>query len=509
MEAPLTDTYVVQMRDIVKTFPGVRALDRVDFRLRPAEVHGLVGKNGAGKSTLMNILAGIYRPDQGEIWVGGERIDTMTTGRARQMGIAFVHQRSQLIPALSIAENIFCGSLPTGPTGFVNWSDLYREAEKELRQLGLEIDAKRKVEGLTVAERQMIEIAKALFAAASVIILDEATAPLPKHEVEMLFSFVRRQREQGVSFIYISHYLEEVFELCDAVTVLRDGQLVGDYRASDVDQAELIRLISGAKVERFSREKRTPDGKPLLEIEGLTRAGAYRDISLTLKAGEIIGLTGLQGCGKAMLARGLFGLEPMGEGTVLLEGEPFHADMPDQALDKGVAYLPRDRHRLGIIGIRSVSENITLPILERLVNALGLLKLSKERAFVRRFVDALGIVTPALRQPVEFLSGGNQQKVVFAKLAGTEPRVLLLDEPTQGIDVEAKVEIMRIMDELSRQGVAVAFISEEIRELLDVCDRILVLYAGEIIAEFVPGEPDATPEQILLAVEGGLARHEC
>jgi ABC-type sugar transport system ATPase subunit len=266
---------------------------------------------------------------------------------------------------------------------------------------------------------------------------------------------------------------------------------------------ELIRLISGTKVERFRRERIELDGQPVLEIKGLTRPGAYHDVNLAFKAGEIVGLTGLEGCGKAMLARGLYGLEPLGEGEVLLEGEAYAADMPDQALKKGVAYLPRDRHRLGIVGIRSVLENITLPVLERLINALGLLKTRAERSHAQRFVDTLGIMTPGLQQPVEFLSGGNQQKVVFAKLAGTEPKVLLLDEPTQGVDVQAKTEIMRIIDEMSRQGVAVAFISEEIRELLDVCDRILVMYDGQVTTEFKVGEADATVERILQAVEGG------
>ena len=502
------ESYLVEMRDIVKVFPGVRALDHVSFRLRPDEIHALVGKNGAGKSTLMNILSGIHQPDQGEIWIGGEHIETMTTARARQVGITFVHQRSQLIPGLSIAENIFSGSMPVGRGGFVDWKGLYREAEDRLRRLGLEIDVKRKVAGLSVAEQQIIEIAKALFAEARVIVLDEPTAPLPRSDVELLFSFVRRQRDQGAAFIYISHYLEEVFELCDYVTVLRDGQLVGNHRVSELDQAELIRLISGTKVERFRRERRDLDGKSVLEIEGLTRAGAYTNLNLTLKTGEVVGLTGLEGCGKAMLARGLFGLEPLGEGKVLLEGKPYHAMMPEEALEQGVAYLPRDRHRLGLIGIRSVLENITLPILKRLVNALGLLKTNQEREHAQRFADTLGIVTPSLRQPVEFLSGGNQQKVVFAKLAGTEPKVLLLDEPTQGIDVQAKVEIMKIADRMSRQGVAVVFISEEIRELLDVCDRILVMYAGQLVSEFVTDEPTTTVERIMHAIEGSLMHDE-
>ncbi len=498
-----TDTYVVELRDIVKTFPGVRALDHVDFRLTPGEIHSLVGKNGAGKSTLMNILTGIYQADEGEIRVGGEPIEAMTTGLAKQVGIAYVHQHSQLIPGLSVAENLFCGSLPTGSAGFVDWSELYREAHAQLDRVGLEIDPRRKAEGLSVAEQQMIEIAKAMFAQARVIILDEATAPLPKNEVDMLFSFVRRQRDRGVAFIYISHYLEEVFELCNTVTVLRDGQLVGDYQVSELDMRGLIRLISGATVERFKRERLELDGRPILEINGLSRAGAYQDVNLGFNAGEIVGLTGLEGCGKAMLARGLFGLEPLGEGEVLLEGEPYLAEMPDQAFDRGVAYLPRDRQRLGIVGIRSVIENMTLPILDRLVNMFGVLRVRAERAHAEQYVDTLGIITPGLQQPVQLLSGGNQQKVVFAKLAGTEPKLLLLDEPTQGVDVQAKTEIMRIVDQMSRQGVAVAFISEEIRELLDVCDRIVVMYEGAVTAEFQVGDSDATVQNILQAVEGG------
>lgn len=503
-----TNAYVVQMCNIVKTFPGVRALDHVDFSSQPGEVHGLVGKNGAGKSTLMNILTGIYQPDQGEIWVGGEHIHPMRTQRAKQVGIAYVHQRSQSIPALSIAENIFCGSLPTNAAGFVDWTKLYQEAEERLQRLGLDIDVKRKVEGLTVAEKQIIEIATALFAGGRVIILDEATAPLPKDEVDLLFRFVRRQREQGVAFIYISHHIEEVFELCDVVTVLRDGQLVGTYPVSALDQPELIRLISGSKVERFKRERGALGGQPLLEIQGLTRPPDYTKINFTVKEGEIVGLTGLEGSGKTALARSLFGLEPLGEGTVLLEGKPYHAETPGEALQQGVAYLPRDRHQLGIIGVRSVRENITLPILRRLVNALGLLKMEEERRHVNRFIGVLGIITPSIHQAVEFLSGGNQQKVVFAKLVSTKPKVLLLDEPTQGIDVQAKVEIMGIMDQLSRQGVAVIFISEEIRELLDVCDRIVVMYRGEVVAELAPDDPNTSPERILLAIEGSLTHDE-
>jgi ABC-type sugar transport system ATPase subunit len=508
MDAADHNQCIVEMRGIVKTFPGVRALDHVDFSFSAGNIHGLVGKNGAGKSTLMNILTGIYQPDEGEIRVGGEIIPDMTTHRARQVGIAYVHQRSQLIPWLSIAENIFCGNLPVDRRGFVDWRLLYSEADVRLRRLGLDIDVKRRADGLSVAERQSVEIAKALFAQARVIILDEATAALPKDDIDMLFGFVRRQSDEGVGFIYISHHLEEVFEICDSVTVLRDGQLVGTYPVAKLDQVELVRLISGVKVGRFERARHARAAEPVLEIEGLTRAGAYHNLSLTLRKGEVVGLTGLEGCGKAELARGLFGLEPRGEGHVRLEGKPYHAAHPGEALRQGVAYLPRDRHGLGIVGIRSVRENITLPILRQLVNALGLIRMGEEHRRVTHYVDALGIKTPSLSQPVEFLSGGNQQKVVFAKLASTNPRVLLLDEPTQGVDVQAKVEIMRIVDQMSEQGVAVVYVSEEIRELLDVCDRIVVIYGGQVVAEFDPADPGTTPEQVLLAVEGGLANHE-
>jgi ABC-type sugar transport system ATPase subunit len=501
-------TYIAEMRDVVKVFPGVRALDHVDFRLRPGEIHGLVGKNGAGKSTLMNVFTGIYPLDGGEIWVQGDRIENMTTGKAKNAGVAYVHQHSQLIPPLTIAENIFCGSLPTGRLGLVDWRRLNREAKERLQRVGLEIDVQRKVEGLTVAERQMMEIAKALFADAQVIILDEATAPLPKDEVEMLFNFVRRQRDRGASFIYISHYIEEVFELCDIVTVLRDGKLVGTYPTSELTQPELVRLISGVQVERFQREKRKQGEVPALEVEDLTLSGSYYDINLTVQEGEVVGLTGLEGCGKAMLARGLFGLLPMGDGQVRVAGRPYKTRSPGEAFAQGLAYLPRDRHSFGIVGLRSVKENITLPILRRLLNSLRLIDLERERVRVEDYVDKLKIATPTIRQPVEFLSGGNQQKVVFAKLASTEPKVLLLDEPTQGVDVQAKVEIMKIVDELSQQGVGVVFVSEEIREMMDVCDRIIAMYAGRIVTEFDTRDPELTVDKILLAVEGSLSEDE-
>ncbi len=497
-----TKPYIVQMRKITKVFPGVRALAQVDFNLCPGELRGLVGKNGAGKSTLMNVLTGVYPSDAGEIIVQGKSFARMTTTMSRQLGIACVHQHSQLVPPLSIAENVFCGNLPTTRLGLVDWAMVNRATDERLKRLGLEIDVKRKVEGLSVAERQIIEIAKALFADARVIILDEATAPLPKNEVEMLFNFVRRQRERGVAFIYISHYLEEIFELCDNVTVMKDGQNIGDFKVGELTQPDLVRLISGTEVERFKHAARTLNGNVMLNIQDLTRAGSYSGLNIAIRRGEIIGLTGLEGCGKDSLARGLFGLESMGEGNVLLEGKPFRASDPRAALNHGVAYLPRDRHGFGIVGLRSIRENITLPIISHLANRLGFIATTKEVDLVSQLIRKLNVKTTSMNQAVQFLSGGNQQKVVFAKLASVDPKVLLLDEPTQGVDVQAKTEILKIVDQLSQEGVAVVVISEEIRELLDTCDRILVMFKGQVVAEFQTGDPATTVERILNAVEG-------
>ena len=494
---------VVEMTDIIKTFPGVRALKGVSFEVQQGEIHALVGKNGAGKSTLMNILTGLYPPDSGTIVVRGEVIEHMTTSRSQEAGIAIVAQHARFVPGLSVAENLFMGQMPTREAGFVDWRGLRRDATERLERFGLEIDVKKRMEDMTVAERQMIEISRALFADASVIILDEPTAPLPKHEVELLFDFVRRQREAGASFIYISHYLEEVFEIADRVTVLRNGAEVGTVPISELSQPDLIRMISGTTVERFEREARESVGAPVLEIRDLTRKRAYKDVDLTLHAGEVVGLTGLEGSGPGQLARGLYALEPMGDGEVILDGKPYHPDAPSHALEQGLAYLPRDRHGLGIVAIRSVRDNISMSVIGRLTRWLGMIDSGKERTLVNGFVEKLGIVTPSVRTFVESLSGGNQQKVVVAKLAATEPRVLLLDEPTQGVDVQAKVEILRIVDQLTEQGVAVAIVSDELSELIDTCDRIVVFYRGEIAREFHKGKDEMTPATILAAIEGG------
>ena len=494
-------TPVVEMRNIVKVFPGVRALDDVSFTVKPGEIHALVGKNGAGKSTLMHVLTGLYTPDSGTICIRGEVLENLNTARAKQAGIALVAQHVKYIPGLSIAENVYSGMLPMTALGFVDWKKMKRDATEKLARFGLDIDVTRLMENTTVAERQMIEIARALFADASVVILDEPTAPLPKHDVAKLFEFVRRQRERGASFIYISHYLEEIFEVADHVTVMRNGVVTGSSPVRDITQPELIRLISGANVERYKRSA-AKTGKPVLEMKNLSRPRAYASVDLTLHAGEVVGFTGLEGSGPGELARGLFGLEPLGSGDVSLEGKPYRAASPIDALAQGLAYLPRDRHGLGIVGIRSVRDNISLSVLGRLQRLVGLIDGGRERKLAQDYIDVLGIKTPTMNTAVENLSGGNQQKVVVAKLAATEPRVLVLDEPTQGVDVQAKVDLLRIVDQLSQRGVAIAVVSDELNELMDICDRIVVFYRGRIIREFRKDRDTITAARLLAAIEG-------
>jgi ABC-type sugar transport system ATPase subunit len=492
---------VVEMVDIVKVFPGVRALDSVSFSVQQGEIHALLGKNGAGKSTLMHVLTGLYTPDSGTIRIRGEIHENLNTAKAKQAGIALVAQHAKFVPGLSIAENVYSGMLPLRWGGFVDWKKMYRDAQEKLGQFDIDIDVSRLMEDTTVAERQMIEIARALFADASVIILDEPTAPLPKHDVAKLFEFVRRQRARGASFIYISHYLEEIFEVADHVTVMRNGVVAGVSPVKDITQPELIRLISGANVERYKRES-GKIGNPVLSINGLNRPGAYTDVQLTLNAGEVVGLTGLEGSGPGELARGLFGLEPLGSGSLMLNDAPYIDGSPISSLKQGLAYLPRDRHGLGIVAIRSVRDNVSLSVLDRLEQSLGLIDSAKEKKLVSDFIDVLGIKTPSMETAVENLSGGNQQKVVVAKLAATEPKVLILDEPTQGVDVQAKVELLRIVDQLSQRGVAVAVVSDELSELMDICDRIVVFYRGRIIREFRKNREPITTALLLAAIEG-------
>lgn len=507
---------VLKMEGMCQAFPGVQALKDVDMEVYEGEVLGLVGKNGAGKSTLVRILMGLQVPDAGRITIDGKSYERMASSAALRAGVAYVPQIVNMMDSLSVAENILAGDMPVNRFGFVDWKEVYREAENRLEKLGLHLDVRKPAEGLKVAEKTMLAIAKALFGNTRLIILDECTAPLPYCDIELLFNFIKSLEGRGVAFIYISHHLEEVFEICHRVTVLRDGFMAGTCRVADLDMDKMARLIAGEDVKEYqraassSRDKPVlktepmPKTGPVLKIEGLTRRGSYEDINLTLQEGEVVGLSGLQGCGAEDLAAGLFGMERRGVGTVTINGKPFTARSPQEAFRQGLALLPQDRSKYGMVGIRPVRENVTYPILDRIGNFLGLIRLGEEKNLVDRYIDSLGIKTPGREEIVKQLSGGNQQKVVFAKLAAAGPAVLILHEPTAGVDIRAKQDIFRIVDDLASRGSAILVISSEAREQVGLCDRVIVMYRGRMVKEFRKGDPDLTPENIVHAIEGNL-----
>lgn len=494
-------TFVLQMKSIYKTFPGVQALKGVDLNLSKGEIHGLVGKNGAGKSTLVAILMGIQSPDSGEIIIDGNLEKSMTPSEAIKAGIAYVPQRVELLDSLTITENILAGQMPKTKLGFIHWRGAFKEAQDRLKKLGLDLNVRSHVEGISMAEKTMLVIAKAIFSNAKLIILDEPTASLPRKDIERLFSFIESLKEKDVTFIYISHHIEEVFEICDRVTVLRDGMLIDNCDVRDITISDLISKIAGEDVKEYERES-TSEESPVFQIKDLTRRGFYENVNIEVKKGEIVGISGLQGCGVETLGKSLFSLTKWGNGVVMINDKPFNPKNPQDAFSKGLAYLPQDRYQLGLVGTRTVKENITYPILRRFLRLVGLINKSKESDLVTDYINRLGIVTPGHDQTALLLSGGNQQKVVFAKLASTKPSVLILHEPTQGIDVRAKQDIYRIVDELAKIGVAIIIISIEIHELIGVCDRILVMYEGRITDEFQKGDSRTTPEHILKAIEG-------
>ncbi len=497
-----SDEILLGMRGISKSYPGVQALEEADFSVRRGEIHGLVGKNGAGKSTLMGVLMGIRDADSGSVAMDGRELVDASPQTMLDAGISYVPQHINLLNTLTVAENILVGNLPKNRFGLVDWKASYADSQERLSRLGLTLDVRQLVEGLSVAERTMLAIAKALFNNARLIILDEPTAALSRVDIDLLFSFVRAQQEQGVAFIYISHHLEEVFEICDRVTVMRDGRIVGTREINEIDVPDLIHMMVGGGVKEYERES-SAGAEVVFEVKDLSRRGAYEHVDFALRGGEVVGVSGLQGSGVDELAQGLFGLERMGAGEVFVDGAAYRPDSPKGAFDAGVAYLPQDRHRYGLVQLRSVRENVTYSVLDRLVGRLGVLLRKDEQALTEEYIDKLGIVTPGPEQQTLLLSGGNQQKVVFAKLAATQPTVLILHEPTQGVDVQAKVDIFNIINDLSAQGVATMIISSEVRELIGLCDRILVMYEGSITQEFSRAAADMKPEDILLAIEGG------
>ena len=489
---------VLAMQAISKRFGATRALDGVSLDLRPGEVHALVGENGAGKSTLIKVMTGVYQPDEGTVVVDGEPVSLHCAADAQARGIAAIFQEPLIFPDLSVAENIYIGHRDQGRV--VHWKRMCADAAEILARLDVHIDPRLPAAGLPVAAQQAIEIAKAISLDVRVLIMDEPTAALSAHEVERLFRQVRRLREEGVAVLFISHRLDEVFELADRISVFRDGRHVATHDTGDVTRAELISAMVGRQVSDFYARHDHRAGDVVLRVRDLGRTGAFSGISFDVRAGEVLGLAGLVGAGRTDVALALFGVAPAEAGTVELDGERVDIRTPRHALDHGVAYLSEDRRHVGLSLPQSVTANITLPSLARYASRLGLVDRRDERRAAEGFQERLRIRTPGLNQAVGLLSGGNQQKTMLAKWLNTEPRVLILDEPTRGIDVGAKAEVHGIVDELARAGLAIVLISSDLPEVLAVSDRVLVMREGAQTGLF--DRADATQERVMTAAVG-------
>ncbi len=487
------------MRNISKTFPGVRALQDVSLEVQTGEVHALVGENGAGKSTLMRILGGVHQRDAGEIRLHDRSVEIASPLQARAQGISIIHQELNQVPVLSVAENILLGREPRRAFGLVDWAAMYGRAERLMQDLGLPIESRRQIRTLTVAEQQLVEIAKALSVDADLLIMDEPTAALTVEETQRLFRFIHDLRARGVGIIYITHRLEEIFRIADRVTVLRDGRYVGTYPIGQITLDDLIRLMVGRDLtEKFPKES-VPHEERILEVRGLTVRGVFEDISFAVHRGEILGLAGLVGSGKTELAHAIFGAIPFERGAIFLDGHPVTIQSPSRAIAHGIGLVTEDRKQLGLVLGMSVRANITLPILPEL-NRIGFIRRQEEGARVQQAIQDLDMAVASPDQPVRNLSGGTQQKAVVAKWLQVRARVLLLSEPTRGIDVGAKVEIYRLMVDLARRGVGMVMVSSELPEILGMSDRILVMHEGRITGEFT--REQATQEAILASATG-------
>lgn len=489
---------VLEIRDISRRFGNTQALDGVSLRLYPGEVHALLGENGAGKSTLIKIVTGVYQPDSGQILLDGRPVHIGSTLAAQRLGIAAIYQEPLMYPDLNVAENIFIAHAGRGP--FVDWGRMYREAEALLAQLDVRLDVQLPARGLSVAAQQTVEIAKALALQVRVLIMDEPTAALSAHEVEQLFAIVRRLRDQGVAILFISHRMEEVFAIADRITVFRDGRLISSAPRAEVTPKQAIRDMAGRSVEQLFPRRHTVRDQVLVEVRDLSRQGAFQGISFDVRAGEVLGFAGLVGARRTDVGLALFGIAPADSGTVRIDGQLVRITNPRQAMRHGIAYVSEDRRGLGLSLPMSIAANITLPTLRRYLNPLGLLRQADEIATAEAYRQRLAIRAPSVAIEVGKLSGGNQQKVMLSKWLNTRPRLLILDEPTRGIDVGAKAEVHQMIDDLAAEGVAIILISSDLPEVLAMSDRVLVMREGRQMAIF--SRQEATQERVLAAAMG-------
>jgi inositol transport system ATP-binding protein len=491
--------FVLEMDGIHKAFPGVHALSGVRLAVRPGTVHGVMGENGAGKSTLMKIAIGLYRPDAGSIRLRGEEVSFGSVHDALESGISMIHQEMSPLPYMTVAQNIFLGRERLNRLGLIDHRAIDRESDAILNDLKINLKPRQVMGTLSVAQMQQVEIAEAVSRKADLIIMDEPTSALTEKEVGHLFSIIRDLKSRGVAVIYITHKMDEVFAITDEVSVYRDGELVGSAPTAGLTRDRLIRMMVGRTIEQFFQKEKAQFGRPLLEVEGLTREGVFSDISFSVREGEILGVTGLVGAGRTEVMEALFGITPRQAGAVRIGGEPGRIQRAFDAIRHGLAFLTEDRKRSGLYLSLSVRDNIAMPSLRR--NLRGpFIRHQSVRALCDSSVGTLRIKTPSLEQLVMYLSGGNQQKVLVSRWLATTPSVLIMDEPTRGIDVATKSEIYRIMSSLAKEGKAIILISSEMPEILAMADRIMVMHQGRKVGELDRAE--ATQEKILHMATG-------
>ena len=491
----------LRMEGISKSFPGVQALQDVDFEVSQGEIHALVGENGAGKSTLMKVLTGALLPDEGQILLRGEKTTINSPSDSQELGISMIHQELSLIPYLTVGKNVYLGREPgRRMPGFINWKKLYSQTQELLDQLNLDVTARAEARELSIAQQQMVEVAKALSLDADLIAMDEPTSSLTDKETEILFEVMRNLKEQGVAIIFITHRLEEVFEVSDRITVLRDGHHITTTPTAELNQNKVVQLMVGRELDNMYPYSKTEQRGVVLQADDLADGHELHGVSLELQGGEILGVAGLIGAGRTALAETLFGLRQMTAGKIRINGEVVKLHSAKQAIKNGLGFVPEDRKLQGLFLNMAVRENITMSSTS-LVSNFGFINSSKAKKLADEYVDKLDIRTPSLRQRIRNLSGGNQQKVIIARWLTLKPRVLILDEPTRGVDVGAKAEIHRLMRQLAQEGVAVLMISSELPEILGVSDRMIVMHEGRVTGRFERGE--ATQDMIMHAATGG------
>jgi ABC-type sugar transport system ATPase subunit len=494
-----TPAPVLRLENIVKTFPGVRALDRVFLSVLPGEVHALMGENGAGKSTLMKVLGGIYQPDEGQVIVNESPVVMNGPLEAKALGIVFIHQELSLAEELSVAENVYLGELPTKGFGRVDWHELYQRTDVILAKLKVGFDAKTLVKDLSIANQQMVEIARALTVEAKVVIFDEPTASLTDAEKRVLFDVISDLQANDVGVVYISHRMEEIFKITDRISVLRDGQYQGSVATKDTDEEGVTQMMIGRKLDLTRKESHHELGKVALEVRNLSSGKAFSDVSFQVRSGEVVGFYGLVGAGRTEIAETLFGLRNKSSGEILLNGEVIDVKSPRDAIEKGISLVPEDRKGQGLVLGMNCRDNMTLPQVDD-ITAGPFVAEGAEIAIFDQYRDSLDIRTPGWKQDVGNLSGGNQQKIVIAKWLSMKPNVLIVDEPTRGIDVGSKSEIHKLLRKLASKGLAVIVISSEMPEVMHVSDRIVAMYSGRVTRTFECGE--VTEDSLVQAISG-------